>query len=252
MPVSTQSGADAFKNLYADWTLGSGTNWDQGLYAVAKAEPRYDAVVVLTDGNPTYWNNPRQGDGSHTHFADAEGGIFSANAVKAKGSRVVAVGVGRGVEGVSGLNLRALSGPEAFDGTNPLTADYYQTADLAGAGAALTELALSNCAGTLSVVKQIVPEDTTGEDITGATPAGEGWGRGWLNQFPTGIGQVTLRRAAVEEGCFRSAEGRHSSLTIRAQRKGLGHYAAARTRPASDHGCRPLHPDRAPVAIRPP
>ncbi|MFJ4859058.1 hypothetical protein [Streptomyces sp. NPDC088730] len=175
MPVSTQSGADAFKDLYADWTLGSGTNWDQGLYAVAKAEPHYDAVVVLTDGNPTYWNNPRMGDGSHTHFSDVEGGIFAANSVKAEGSRVVAVGVGRGVEGVSGLNLRAISGTEAFDGTNPLTADYYQTADFAGAGEALTDLALSNCAGTLSVVKQIVPEGTTGEDITGATPAGEGW-----------------------------------------------------------------------------
>ncbi|MFE9492616.1 hypothetical protein ACFYNF_40575 [Streptomyces sp. NPDC006641] len=175
MPVSTQSGADAFKNLYADWTLGSGTNWDQGLYAVAKAEPHYDAVVVLTDGNPTYWNNPRMGDGSRTHFADVEGGIFAANAVKAEGSRVVAVGVGRGVEGVSGLNLRAISGTEAFNGANPLTADYYQTADFAGAGEALTELALSNCEGTLSVVKQIVPEGTTGEDITGATPAGEGW-----------------------------------------------------------------------------
>ncbi|QWQ44751.1 VWA domain-containing protein [Streptomyces sp. YPW6] len=175
MPVSTQSGADAFKDLYADWALGSGTNWDQGLYAVANADPRYDAVVVLTDGNPTYWNNPRQGDGSHTHFADVEGGIFAANAVKAKGSRVVAVGVGRGVEGVSGLNLRAISGPEAFDGSNPLTADHYQTADFAGAGQALTELALSNCAGTLSVVKQIVPEDNTGEDVTGSTPAGEGW-----------------------------------------------------------------------------
>ncbi|MEU7737570.1 VWA domain-containing protein [Streptomyces griseus] len=175
MPVSTQSGADAFKDLYADWTLGSGTNWDQGLFAVAKTEPQYDAVVVLTDGNPTHWNNPRQGDGSHTHFADVEGGVFAANAVKAKGSRVVALGVGRGVEGVSGLNLRAISGPEAYDGSNPLTADYYQTADFAGAGQALTELALSNCAGTLSVVKQIVPEDNTGENITGASPAGEGW-----------------------------------------------------------------------------
>lgn len=175
MPVSTKSGADSFKSLYADWSLGSGTNWDQGLYAVAKAEPHYDAVVVLTDGNPTYWNNPRQGDGSHTHFADVEGGIFAANAVKTKGSRVVALGVGRGVEGVSGLNLRAISGPEAFNGNNPLTADYYQTADFAGASQALTELALSNCAGTLSVVKQIVPEDNTGEDITGSTPAGQGW-----------------------------------------------------------------------------
>ncbi|MFF2329906.1 MULTISPECIES: hypothetical protein [unclassified Streptomyces] len=175
MPVSTQAGADAFKNLYADWTLGSGTNWDQGLYAVAKAEPHYDAVVVLTDGNPTYWNNPRSGDGSHTHFADVEGGIFAANAVKAKGSRVIAVGVGRGVEGVSGLNLRAISGTEAFDGTNPTTADYYQTEDFEGAGEALTNIALDHCAGTLSVVKQIVPAGNTGEDVTGSTPADAGW-----------------------------------------------------------------------------
>ncbi|MGW1817565.1 hypothetical protein ACWCQM_28860 [Streptomyces sp. NPDC002125] len=175
MPVSTQAGADSFKDLYSDWTLGSGTNWDQGLYAVAKAEPHYDAVVVLTDGNPTYWNNPRSGDGSHTHFADVEGGIFATNAVKAEDSRVIAVGVGKGVEGVSGLNLRAISGTEAFDGTNPTTADYYQTEDFAGAGKALTDLALTNCAGTLSVIKQIVPEDNTGEDVTGATPAGEGW-----------------------------------------------------------------------------
>ncbi|MFD7867926.1 hypothetical protein [Streptomyces sp. NPDC059783] len=199
MPVSTQAGADAFKSLYADWTLGSGTNWDQGLYAVAKAEPHYDAVVVLTDGNPTYWNNPRRGDGSHTHFADVEGGIFAANAVKAEGSRVVAVGVGRGVEGISGLNLRAISGTETFDGTNPLTADYYQTADFAGAGQALTELALSNCAGTLSVVKQIVPEGTTGEDVTGAAPAGAGWEFGAATTTP-GIGGLPDAKETTADG----------------------------------------------------
>ncbi|MET8579089.1 hypothetical protein [Streptomyces sp. NPDC005012] len=175
VPVSTEAGAEEFKSLYADWTLGSGTNWDQGLYAVAKAEQRYDAVVVLTDGNPTRWNNPATGDGSHTHFADVEGGIFAANAVKAEGTRVIAVGVGRGVEGVSGLNLRAISGTEAFDGTNPTTADYYQTADFAGAGDALRDLALGHCDGTLTVVKQIVPPQNTGEDVTGATVAGAGW-----------------------------------------------------------------------------
>ncbi|MGW8469793.1 vWA domain-containing protein [Streptomyces albidoflavus] len=81
--VSTQAGADAFKSLYADWDLGSGTNWDQGLYAVAKAPTRYDLTVVLTDGNPTRFSKPIEGDGSRTHFADTEGGIFAANAVKA-------------------------------------------------------------------------------------------------------------------------------------------------------------------------
>ncbi|MGF3217843.1 hypothetical protein [Streptomyces albidoflavus] len=173
--VSTQAGADAFKSLYADWDLGSGTNWDQGLYAVAKAPTRYDLTVVLTDGNPTRFSKPIEGDGSRTHFADTEGGIFAANAVKAEGTRVVAVGVGRGVEGVSGLNLRAISGPEAFTGDNPETADYYQTTDFTAAGAALNQLALSNCAGTVSVIKQIVPESNAGEDVSGSRNAGPGW-----------------------------------------------------------------------------
>ncbi|MCX4441906.1 hypothetical protein [Streptomyces albidoflavus] len=173
--VSTQAGADAFKSLYADWDLGSGTNWDQGLYAVAKAPTRYDLTVVLTDGNPTRFSKPIEGDGSRTHFADTEGGIFAANAVKAQGTRVVAVGVGRGVEGVSGLNLRAISGPEAFTGDNPETANYYQTTDFTAAGAALNQLALSNCAGTVSVIKQIVPESNTGEDVSGSRNAGPGW-----------------------------------------------------------------------------
>ncbi|MGW9674887.1 hypothetical protein ACWGUN_17240 [Streptomyces koyangensis] len=173
--VSTQAGADAFKSLYADWGLGSGTNWDQGLYAVAKAPTRFDLTVVLTDGNPTRFSKPYQGDGSRTHFADVEGGIFAANAVKAEGTRVVAVGVGRGVEGISGLNLRAISGTEAFAGDNPQTADYYQTTDFTAAGAALQELALSSCAGTISVIKQIVPESNTGEDVSGSQNAGPGW-----------------------------------------------------------------------------
>ncbi|WP_353943808.1 hypothetical protein ABII15_20715 [Streptomyces sp. HUAS MG91] len=173
--VSTKAGADSFKSLYADWQLGSGTNWDQAQYAVAKAAPVYDLVIVLTDGNPTRWSNPYTGDGSNTHFADVEGGIFASNAVKAKGERVVAVGVGKGVEGISGLNLRAISGEEAFAGDNPTTADYYQTDDFAAAGQALHNLALTHCDGTLSVIKQIVPAGNTGEDVSGAENAGAGW-----------------------------------------------------------------------------
>ncbi|MYT72327.1 hypothetical protein GTY60_21945 [Streptomyces sp. SID8367] len=175
MSVSTKAGADSFKSLYADWTLGSGTNWDQAQYAVAKAAPVYDLVVVLTDGNPTRFSNPYTGDGSNTHFADVEGGIFASNAVKAKGERVVAVGVGKGVEGVSGLNLRAISGEEAFTGSNPTTADYYQTDDFAAAGEALHNLALTHCDGTLSVIKQIVPAGNKGEDVSGAENAEAGW-----------------------------------------------------------------------------
>ncbi|ROO84592.1 putative repeat protein (TIGR01451 family) [Actinocorallia herbida] len=178
--VSTQAGADEFKALYQDYALGSGTNWDQGLWRVAEAQEDpandYDLVVVLTDGNPTYFDD-LTGDGSNTRVAEVEGGIFSANAVKSHGSRVIALGVGNGVTGITGLNLRAISGPVAFDteNPNPLTADYYQTTDFAAAGRALRDLVTGQCAGSLSVVKKIVPPENPDGDLSGAEAAGPGW-----------------------------------------------------------------------------
>ncbi|NUP49663.1 MAG: VWA domain-containing protein [Catenulispora sp.] len=174
-PVSTPAGAAAVKESYAGWTLGKGTNWDQALTAVAQASPHYQAVVVITDGNPTRFANPVSGDGTNTHFADVEGGVFAANAVKAKAERVIALGVGKGVDGDSGLNLAAISGPTAFNGTNYAAADYYQTADYAAAGQVLQQIAIRRCANTVTVVKQIAPPTTTGQDVTGAVPAGPGW-----------------------------------------------------------------------------
>lgn len=172
--LSTQAGADAFTAQYAGWSLGSGTNWDRALQEVAAASPRYDVVVVLTDGNPDRWGTTH-GDGSNTHFTDVEAAVFSANALKAEGSRIVSFGVGAGVQGVSALNLAAISGPVAFDGDNLAEADFFQTPDYAGAAEQLGQLALAGCAGSLSVVKQIVPGNTTEEDVTGAVPAGAGW-----------------------------------------------------------------------------
>jgi len=172
--VSTQAGADAFTAQYAGWGLGSGTNWDQALQQVAASDEHYDAVIMLTDGNPDRWG-ATHGDGSTTHFTDVEAAVFSANTVKADGTRIVSFGVGSGVAGVSGLNLAAISGPTPFDGSNATTADFFQTADYAGAAEQLRQVALAGCTGSLSVVKQIVPADTTGDDVTGATPAGAGW-----------------------------------------------------------------------------
>lgn len=172
--LSTQAGADAFTSQYASWGLGSGTNWDQALQQVAGSPEQYDVVVVLTDGNPDRWG-ATHGDGSNMHFTDVEAAVFSANTIKAKGTRVVSFGIGSGVEGISSLNLAAISGQTAFDGTNVASADYFQTADYASAAAQLGQLALAGCTGTLSVVKQIVPATTTGFDITGAVPAGAGW-----------------------------------------------------------------------------
>ena len=105
----------------------------------ARAGTAYDVAVVITDGNPTYYGNPVQGPGYFTRFREMENGIFSANAIKAKDTRMIAFGVGDGVSG-SANNLVAISGPTAGS-------DYYQTTDYAEAGAALRALALGNCVG---------------------------------------------------------------------------------------------------------
>jgi len=176
--VSTQAGADAFKAEYAGWGLGAGTNWDAALQRVAESGIHYDAVVVLTDGNPTRWGGTAlHGDGSNTHFTDVEAAVFSANTIKAQGTRVVSFGIGAGVSGITALNLAAISGQEAFDPAagNVATADYFQIPDFSGAGDELRRLALANCSGTLAIIKQIAPATTTGEDVSGAVPAGPGW-----------------------------------------------------------------------------
>lgn len=164
-PVSTAAGATLVKNRIATYTAGGSTNWDRGIYQVANAPTTFDVAVVITDGNPTVYG-AAEGPGNRTRFREVENGIFSANTLKNQGTRVIAVGVGDGVGGAAD-NLRAISGPT-------LGVDYYQTDDYAAAGAALRELALGSCEGSISIVKQVVNANTTDEDITGAAPAG-GW-----------------------------------------------------------------------------
>ncbi|PWV84187.1 von Willebrand factor type A domain-containing protein [Prauserella marina] len=197
--VSTQAGADEVKSTYQDWELGAGTNWDQGLYQVAQAAETYEVVVVLTDGNPTRYGERPHGDGSNTHFIDVENGIFSANAVKAKGSRVLAVGVGSGVEGVSSLNLAAISGPVGYDGTNLAEADYFQTQSYDNAGQVLHELVLAQCEHAVSVVKEIVPEGNTGENVTGSRPAEAGW-RFDASSTTPGVGGLPASQSTTDDG----------------------------------------------------
>lgn len=171
--VSTQAGADAFKARYASWTASGGTNWDRGLAAPAQALPTYDIAVVITDGDPTFYSQPAEGPGNFNRLREVENGIFSANALKAEGTRVLAVGVGAGVsDPATALNLSAISGETAYDGTNATTADYFQVSNYSVVADALSQLALGDCAGSLSVVKQVVGADG---DVSNATPGGAGW-----------------------------------------------------------------------------
>ncbi|WP_395243784.1 VWA domain-containing protein [Agromyces sp. MMS24-K17] len=174
--VSTAAGASTVKTWIDGLTAPTNgtTNWDRGLYQVAQVATVYDVVIILTDGNPTVYGT-ETAPGNFTRTREVENAIFSANAVKNKATRIVALGVGSGVSAPStALNLRAISGGTAFNGSNSATADYYQTADYAAAGQAMRDLALGNCQGSVSVVKQVVPPSG---DLGLAQPAG-GWAIG--------------------------------------------------------------------------
>jgi len=166
LPVSTAAQGSAFKAQFAGWTPGGGTNWDAGFAAAANASSRYDVAILLTDGNPTVIrDNSNPGSSAFNSLQDTDAGIFSANQLKAKGTRVIAVGVGPALTADSELNLRAISGPV-------VGSDYVRATDFAAATAALTALATANCQGSIAVQKLIVP---TNGGIADATPAPAGW-----------------------------------------------------------------------------
>jgi len=149
--LSVESGSEA------------GTNWDQGIWQIASSSARYDVALVLTDGNPTFYGPKASGPGSATRFIEVENGMFSANALKAKGTNVIAVGIGKTSRSTN--NLAAISGPTA-------NKDYFTTnfADLENL---LIALATKNCLGTVNVVKEVIPATDPG-DYSAAQPA-PGW-----------------------------------------------------------------------------
>jgi hypothetical protein len=199
--VSTSAGAATVEAAVNALPNPSGsTNWDQGLFLVAAQTTRYDAVVMLTDGNPTVYGPPvASGPGDHTRFREVENGIFSANAVKAKGTRIVVVGVGSGVTGAT-ENLQALSGTTAGS-------DYFQT-DYAALGTLFRQLALTTCLGTVSVVKQVIPPGGT---VANAQPAG-----GWtITSSTTGVTPVSaVTDAATGGASFTAPLGGQTSLPV--------------------------------------
>ncbi|MBC9935788.1 VWA domain-containing protein [Leucobacter sp. cx-87] len=166
LPVTTAAQAAAYKLQYRDWVSGGGTNWDAGFAATANAAAYYDVAILLTDGNPTVMRgNSNAGSSAFNSLQDVDAGIFSANQLKAKGTRVVALGVGPALTTSSEYNLRAVSGTVAGQ-------DYIRATDFAAASAALKALAEKNCTGAIEVQKMIVPSDG---NIANATPAPAGW-----------------------------------------------------------------------------
>ena len=137
-----------------------GTNWDAGLEQIALSGQHLDAVLMLTDGDPTFYNGG--GDGSSVELQNVEEAVHSANAVKLMSGSPRVLGIGIGISGNSYLNLSAISGPTA-------NSDYYLT-DFSGLEAQLKAIAAAQCGGKIIIQKQI------GSAIPGAVTADtNGW-----------------------------------------------------------------------------
>ncbi|MDR0366444.1 MAG: VWA domain-containing protein, partial [Bifidobacteriaceae bacterium] len=205
-PVSTAEGValvDGWINGVSVPQVAEATNWDRGLMQVAQSSDQFDVVIVITDGNPTRYGLDGLGTGIQTRFIEMENSIFSANAVKQiKNARIVAVGVGDGAT-TPGDNLAAISGPETGNPNAKLN-DYYQKS-WDDAVATLSQVALTGCTGSLTVVKQIVPKAATSGDVTGAQPAG-GWDFALSGTGATISGPTTITTAAATGGAAASFE----------------------------------------------
>jgi uncharacterized membrane protein len=168
-PRNTNNPADvqALLNWIRDLTRPSGqyTNWDRGMWQMTTtfrgvaASQHYNEAIVLTDGDPTAMSangTPDNTGGGVTRFRAVEAGIFSANALKRDGTRVVAVGLEAHPTSGSVDNLKAISGPTAGSLATPdQPADFY-VVPFDELKTLLEEKALADCA-RLTIHKEANP-----------------------------------------------------------------------------------------------
>ena len=158
----------------------------------SRPRPTPDVVVVITDGNPTNYGDPPQGPGgTFNRFREVENGIFSANAVKAQGTRVLASASARVRPAPQpALNLRAISGPTGTTAPTRTPPTTTRPPTTPRPGAALRNLALGNCRARSRWSSRSCRRPPRRASITGAHP-----GR-WLDLHRVRPGDgVTIDRA---------------------------------------------------------
>src|SRR5690625_3995884 len=158
---------------------GGGTNWDRAFHQVAESGEEFDVVLFLTDGQPTF-HRDRQGPGDVATIEEVNEAILSANAVKATGAQVILVGIGPEafLPGAS-IRIPLVAGPDEGE-------DFYRS-EFEQLGETLEQIATEDCAGTLTVVKEL--QDADGE----VAPAGAGW------TFSTDTADVTPQTGTTDE-----------------------------------------------------
>ncbi|WP_175934447.1 VWA domain-containing protein [Corynebacterium sp. Marseille-P4321] len=181
--VNVDTNPDLAKKIINDrMNRGGRTNWNQGLAAAYEggknindpARPdrkRYDLVLFITDGNPnTTGSQEYRPAGNDVSLKALEGGVYAANELKAEGTRVVAVAVGREGQNTP-ENLRLISGQKE-------NVDYFNHNWDQLAESVSSIVRGVSCQGKITVTKEIVNEQ--GEKIAD----GADWG------FTAGLNDV--------------------------------------------------------------
>jgi hypothetical protein len=140
------------------------TNWEAAFIAVAALQGTAPTgnpplVVFFTDGNPTAYYSPTGTVGTvgnlvnnaATATALSEGAL-AADVVKGNGSHIFVVGLPN--PSVTTSNVVAISGPDAYDGTNFSTADY-TTSSVDDLVDDLRDVAFQLCAPSLTLTKWV-------------------------------------------------------------------------------------------------
>lgn len=193
--VNVDTDPDLAKKIINDrMHRGGRTNWNQGLAAAYEggkkindpARPdrkRYDLVLFITDGNPnTTGSQEYRPADNDVSLKALEGGVYAANELKAQGTRVVAVAVGRDGQNTP-ENLRLISGQKE-------NVDYFNHNWDKLAESVTSIVRGVSCQGKITVTKEIVNEQ--GEKIAD----GAGWG------FTAGLNDVA-GKSNVSDGNIR-------------------------------------------------
>ena len=98
------SGAAKLKGWIDGWQPNGWTNWDAGLWAVASSDTKFNLVIFITDGEPT----------ASTTDDLVFDNVASANAVKAKGTRIIAIGAGPSFSQNAIKHIARIAGSDYF------------------------------------------------------------------------------------------------------------------------------------------
>lgn len=143
---------------------GGFTNWEDGLTKAQSTLPNRtnpNLVIFASDGNPNTVIGGSGGSASESTAVSAAQVV--ANALKASGTRILAIGIGTDL---NVTNMEAISGSNVNTG-NVLTSDVITT-DFSGLATQLATFATQTCGGTITVNKYI-------DSVSPTTRGGVGW-----------------------------------------------------------------------------